>query len=151
MLTPTNYQFSTNRSDAVDAVASSTEARGWCNVTPIVEEDVSDLKVNYFGLWVNRGVPVASFVSAPRRKGIAQPSSLGLLHSGGRLGIERIASLLCGAPFGVQQDHSQRGLLLNVEPDASAQLIVDVMCHLTEALCDYTFRGEWQLAHFLTR
>lgn len=151
MSTPTTYQFSINRTDAVAAVASSNEGRGWCNVTPVVEEDVADLRVNYFGLWVNKGVPVASFVSAPKRKGVAQPSSLGLLHSRGRLGIEQITSLLDGAPFLVKQDHSQRGLLLEVANSESAQLIVDVMCRLTEALCDYTFNEEWLLAHFVAR
>ena len=151
MTTPTTYQFSSHRSDAVAAVASSAEGKGWCNVTPVVEEDIADLKVNYFGLWVNKGVAVASFVSAAPRKGVAQRSSLGLLHSRGRLGVERISSLLDGAPFVVKQDHSQRGLLLEVPNEASSQLIVDVMCHFTEELCDYTFSGEWLLAHFVAR
>lgn len=151
MTIPTKLQFSSNRVDAVAAIALSSDGRGWCNVTPLVEEDVADLKVNYFGLWVNKGAPVASFVSASPRKGVAQPSSLGLLHSRGRLGAERISSLLDGQPFVVKQDHSQRGLLLEVANCTSAQTIVDVMCHFTQELCDYTFSGEWLLAHFIAR
>ena len=150
-MTPPSYQFSLNRSDAVAAITSSNEGRGWCNVTPVVEEEVAELRVNYFGLWVNKGVPVASYVSTSPRKGVAQPSSLGLLHSRGRLGPERITSLLDGAPFLTKQDHSQRGLLLEVANGESAQLIVNVMCRLTEVLCDYTFNGEWLLAHYVAR
>jgi hypothetical protein len=118
-------------------------------VTPVVVEDVPELKVNFFGLWVNRGVVVASFVPSAPRHGVDQPSSLGLLHSRGRLGVERISELLAGAPYVVRQDHSQRGLLLDVPASESAERVLSVMCTLTAALCDYESTGDWRLALYM--
>lgn len=137
--------FSSDRAEAIEAIESIAAGRGWCNVVADVVDDVPDLKVNIFGLWVNRGAAVASFVSFPPRDGVAQPSTLGVLHSRGRLGIERINSLLAGAPFAVQQDHSQRGLLLSVPPLTPAAQVLDVMCTMTTALCDFETIGSWRL------
>jgi hypothetical protein len=108
------------------------------------------MKVNYFGLRLNKGVTVASFVTAPDRRGVAQPSTLGVLHSRSRLGAERIAQMLAGAPFPVRQDHNTRGLLLEVPVATAAVQVVTVMCSLTEALCDYEFTGRWTLSQFLS-
>jgi hypothetical protein len=86
--------------------------------------------------------------SAPRH-GVDQPSSLGLLHSRGRLGVERINELLAGAPYVVRQDHSQRGLLLDVPASDSAERVLSVMCTITGALCDYESTGDWRLALYM--
>ncbi|MHB8379847.1 MAG: hypothetical protein ACYDB2_08020 [Acidimicrobiales bacterium] len=94
---------------------------------------------------MNHGVTVASFVTARPHHGEAQPSSLGLLHARGRLGRERIASLLTGTSFTVRQDHSQRGLLLEVPAASPAAEVLDVMCTLTASLCDYELTGTWRL------
>jgi hypothetical protein len=110
-----------------------------------VLDDVADLKVNVFGLWVNKGVAVASFVTYAPRHGEILPSSLGVLHSRGRLGAERITILLGGAPFTVRQDHSQRGLLLDVPADTSAAKALDVMCSITSSLCEFEMTGGWRL------
>jgi len=112
-------------------------------------EDVEELKVSTFGLWMNHGVTVASFVTSTPRQGEAQPSSLGLLHARGRLGPVRIASLLGGASFTVRQDHPHRGLLLEVPPETPAPTVLDVMCTLTSSLCDYELTGIWRLDHFV--
>jgi len=143
--TRSQLQFSTDLTRAVRAIDSIGSGRGWSNVVPEVTEDVEELKVSTFGLWMNHGVAVASFVTSPPRNGQAQPSSLGLLHARGRLGQKRIASLLGGAPFTVRQDHSQRGLLLEVPSDTSAAQVLDVMCALTASLCDYEMTGIWRL------
>jgi len=146
---PTVFTFSDHRDQATAALEAVADGRGWCNVSPDTEEEVADMKVNYFGLRLNRGVTVASFVTAPHRRGVAQPSTLGVLHSRSRLGVERIQLLLGGAPFTVRQDHNTRGLLLNVEADAPAEEVLRVMCSFTEALCDFTFTGSWTLSQFL--
>jgi len=108
------------------------------------------MKVNYFGLRLNKGVTVASFVTAAPRHGVDQPSTLGVLHSRSRLGQERIATMLDGAPFATRQDHNTRGLLLEVPVATSAGEVLTVMCALTEALCDYDFTGKWTMSQFLT-
>jgi hypothetical protein len=146
---PTNITFSDDRGGAIAALDAVSGGRGWCNVSPKVEEDVADMKVNYFGLRLNHGVTIASFVTAAPRHGLAQPSTLGVLHSRSRLGGERIRTLLDGVPFSVRQDHNTRGLLLNVPADSSAELVLRVMCSFTEALCDFTFTGSWTLSQFL--
>jgi hypothetical protein len=147
---PTVITFSSERAQALAAVAAVGDGRGWCNVSPNVEEEVPDMKVNYFGLRFNKGVTVASYVTAPARKGVAQPSTLGVLHSRSRLGRERIAEMLAGAPFSVRQDHNSRGLLLEVPVDTAPEQVLTVMCNLTEALCDYDFTGTWTLSQFLS-
>jgi hypothetical protein len=147
---PTVITFSSERSRALAAIDAVAEGRGWCNVSPNVEEDVPDMKVNYFGLRFNKGVTVASYVTAPQRRGTAQPSTLGVLHSRSRLGRERIAEMLAGAPFTVRQDHNSRGLLLEVPIGTSSDQVLTVMCNLTESLCDYDFAGTWTLSEFLS-
>jgi hypothetical protein len=150
MTEPTVLTFSEDRTAAVAALDGVGEGRGWCNVAPVVEEEVADMKVNYFGLRLNKGVTVASFVTAPPRRGVAQPSTLGVLHSRSRLGKERIAAMLDGAPFVTKQDHNTRGLLLEVPVATPSAQVLTVMCSLTEALCDYDFTGRWTLSQFLT-
>jgi hypothetical protein len=147
--TRSQLEFSTERSGAVREIESIGSGRGWCNVVPEVLEEVEELKVSTFGLWMNHGITVATFVTSPPRQGEAQPSSLGLLHARGRLGRVRIASLLGGASFAVRQDHSHRGLLLEVPPETPAALVLDVMCTLTSELCDYELTGIWRLDHFV--
>jgi len=143
--TPRRLRFSTDRTEAISCVESIAAGKGWCNIIPVTVDDVPDLKVNIFGLWVNRGAVVASFVTFPPRQGVVPPSSLGVLHSRGRLGRERVVELLGGALFTIRQDHSQRGLLLEVPVEAAAAQVVDVMCTMTESLCDYELTGRWRL------
>jgi hypothetical protein len=138
-------RFSTDRADAVAAIASIDSGRGWCNVVAVVTDDVPDLKVNFFGLWANRGAAMASYVSSPPLRGEPQPGSLGVLHSRGRLGLELINSLLGSESFKVLQDHSQRGLLLEIPPDTAPGSILEVMCTFSSALCDYEMTGSWRL------
>lgn len=145
MATRTQMHFSEERTAAVAALTSIADGRGWCNVVPDVDDDVPDLKVNVLGLWTNRGVPIASFVTVAPRAGVPQPSSLGVLHSRGRLGRERIAALLGGADFALRQDHAQRGLLFDVPPDAPVTGVLEVMCTLTAELCDFDRTGTWRM------
>lgn len=149
MTTRSQLRFSSDRADAVDAIESVASGKGWCNVIPGVDEDAKDLTMNGFGLWVSKGVTVASLVTAQPRQGVAQPSSLGLLHTRGRLGRERIATLLGGAAFKVRQDHNQRGLLLDVAPGTPDSTVLDVMCSLTADLCDYELTGSWRMDLFV--
>jgi hypothetical protein len=63
--TPTMITFSDDRGAAAAAIDAVSAGRGWCNVSPNVEQEAPDMKVNYFGLRLNKGVTVASFVTAP--------------------------------------------------------------------------------------
>ena len=67
--------FSHDRGAAVAALDAVAAGRGWCNVSPDVEEEIPDMKVNYFGLRLNKGVTMASFVTAPARHGTVPPST----------------------------------------------------------------------------
>jgi hypothetical protein len=142
-------RFRDDREEPTRAIETVASGRGWCNVVSEVVDDVPDLRVNVFGLWVNRGAAVATLVTAAPIEGVAQPSTLGLLHSRGRLGRERIGQLTSGAPFVVKQDHSQRGLLMSVPPVTASSLILDVMCSMTEEMCDFPTTGRWRLDLFV--
>ena len=152
MATRNTLEFSSPRDDdALDALRSIGAGRGWCNVTPnVLDDDVGEHRVNALGLWITKGVPVATFLTAPPRKGLDQPSTLGLLHAHGRLGRENIATMIGDAPFELTQDHRQRGLLFEVPHATSVDLVLDVMCTLTEAVNDYEFSGTWQMTRFMT-
>jgi hypothetical protein len=118
-------------------------------VVPEVVGEVPDVAMNSFGLWLNKGVTVATFVTYAPRQDVAQPSTIGVLHTRGRLGSEKVSSLLGDAHFKVSQDHNQRGLLLEVPTDAPAAQVLDVMCSLTRALCDYDQTGRWRMDLFV--
>ena len=148
MTTRTEIRFREDRADAVEALESVAGGRGWCNVIPVTVDDEPELRLNVFGLWINKGVTVASLVTSPDRAGLVRPSSLGLLHTRGRLGAARIRELTGGA-WTVLQDHSQRGLLLELPGDTPAAEILDVMASMTAALCDYEMTGAWRLDRFL--
>lgn len=149
MVTRSELTFSNDLSNATAAIESIGAGRGWCNVVPKVTEDVEDLAMSVFGLWVSKGVTVATFVTAAPRRGVVPPSSLGVLHTRGRLGRERVKELLGDADLKVRQDHSQRGLLLDVAPDYPSARVLDVMCRLTSALCDYELTGLYRLDLFV--
>jgi hypothetical protein len=147
--TSSRLQFSDDRSEAIRLISSIASGKGWCNVAPVSVDDEPDLRVSTFGMRAGRGVPVASYVTSTPRHGEEQPSSLGILHSRGRLGRERITEMLGGAPFVIRQDHNQRGLLLDVPVGAPASQVLEVMCTLSESLCDFELTGNWHLDLFL--
>lgn len=138
------FFFDGDRSDAIFAIDSITAGKGWCNVVPRVADDVPDIRVKFAGLWVSHGATEATLVTSAPKRGIAQPSMLGVLHTRGRLGKDRIRTLLDGAPFVIRQDHSQRGLLLEVPVDTPSENILEVMCSVTETLCDVEMTGGWR-------
>lgn len=145
MTSRSQLHFSDDRTAATAAVASVAGGRGWVNVVPDVDDDVPDLKVNALGLWANHGVAIASFVTVAPRDGVSPASSLGVLHSRGRLGRERIAALLGEHHFAVRQDHAQRGLVLDVPATTPSATVLDLMCSLSSTLCDFDMTGTWRL------
>jgi hypothetical protein len=147
--TRSEIQFSDDRSEAVRAIESVASGRGWCNLVPGVAGEAPDVAMNSFGLWLNKGVTVATFVTYAPRQDVTQPSTIGVLHTRGRLGAEKISAMLGDNHFKVSQDHNQRGLLLEVPVDTPAAHVLDVMCALTRALCDYGQTGRWRLDLFL--
>ena len=149
MSTRSKIEFSSDRDEAELAVQSIQSGKGWCNVVPGVVGDIPDVTMNSFGLWLNKGVTMATYVTYAPRLEVAQPSTIGVLHTRGRLGSERISALLGRALFQVRQDHNQRGLLLEVPAHTPAQQVLDVMCSLTQSLCDYDQTGQWRMDLFL--
>ena len=139
-------EFSDERAEAVAGLDAVAAGRGWCNVTPqIAADDVEVLSVNVFSLRVKRGAPVATYVTSPDKRGVQRSGTLGVLHTRGKLGRERIERLQDGAGFIVRQDHQQRGLLLEVPPGTSSDIILATMCALLDSLCDYERSGKWRM------
>jgi len=142
-------EFADDPTPAVAAIEGIADGRGWCNLTPEVDaSEVDVLTPSVFSLRVKRGAPVASLVTSPPRKGERRPASLGVLHTRGRLGRARIDQLLGETRFAVRQDHTQRGLLLEVPPETSSSTVLDVMRSVLGALCDYDITGKWRLEVF---
>jgi hypothetical protein len=144
-----HLEFSDDAAGAVEAIDGIADGRGWCNLTPEIEaDDVDVLTPSVFSLRVKRGAPIASLVTSPPRKGERRPATLGVLHTRGRLGRERIDALLDGAGFSVRQDHMQRGLLLEVPAETPSTTVLEVMRSALGALCDYDRTGTWRLDVF---
>jgi hypothetical protein len=142
-------EFTNDEQAAVTAIGRLFDGRGWCNLTPQIDADeVEVLSPSVFSLRTKQGAPVASFVTSPPKRGERRPSTLGVLHTRGRLGKERVAHLLEGAPFVLRQDHQTRGLLFDVPPETSSATVLSTMCRLLEALCDYDRTGRWRLEVF---
>lgn len=142
-------EFAGDRAGAVEAIASIADGKGWCNLTPEIDStEVEVLSVSVFSLRTKRGSPVATLVTSPPRKGIARAGTLGVLHTRGRLGSDRINTLLNGAPFLLRQDHTQRGLLLEVPGDADPSTVLAIMTSLLTGLCEYRMTGNWRLDVF---
>lgn len=149
MTTQRVIEFADDPTPAVAAIEGIADGRGWCNLTPEVDaSEVDVLTPSVFSLRVKRGAPVASLVTSPPRKGERRPASLGVLHTRGRLGRARIDQLLGETRFAVRQDHTQRGLLLEVPPETSSSTVLDVMRSVLGALCDYDITGKWRLEVF---
>ena len=146
MTTRNSIEFTDDTDEATKAMDDVAAGRGWCNLTPEVHaEDVEVLSPSVFALRTRRGAPVASLVTSPLRRGVPQPSTLGVLHTRGRLGKELIAELLEGVPLPLRQDHQQRGLLFEVPAELPSATVLATMCHLLERLCDYERSGRWRL------
>lgn len=143
------FSFLLPSNEAVVAIDSIAAGRGWCNVTPHVQDDVGQLTPNVFQLLIKKGAPVATLVTAAPKKGVPQESSLGVLHTRGKLSQERLSMILGDATFKVRQNHNQRGLLLNVPWDTSASEILRVMCTATDLLCDYERKDDWEMDLFV--
>ena len=142
-------EFEDEQATAAEAIAGIASGKGWCNLTPEIDStDVEVLSVSVFSLRTKRGSPVATLVTSPPRRGAPRPGTLGVLHTRGRLGAARIQSLLEGAPFPIRQDHTQRGLLLEVPPDAAPAVVLAAMTNLLVGLCDYRRTGKWRLDVF---
>lgn len=149
MTTHRLLEFTDDADRAVAAIDQIADGRGWCNLTPEVDaDDVEVLTPSVFSLRVKRGAPIASLVTSPPRKGERRPATLGILHTRGRLGKERIDTLLDGAGFVVRQDHNQRGLLLEVPPGTPPTTVLDVMRSALSRLCEYNQTGKWRLDVF---
>lgn len=145
MTTHQQLEFSNDLELATSAIDAIAAGRGWCNVSPVARDDEPALTVTIFGLTTRHGVPVATLVTASPREGVDHPSSLGVLHPRGRLGAPRIKELFGDVPYTTRQDHSHRGLVVDVPTDVSARRLVSLMCSLTEELCDVELTGRWKL------
>ncbi len=146
MTTKRTREFVDDDEAAIEDLEGIAAGRGWCSLTPEVRaDDVEVLAPSVFALRTRRGAPLATYVTAPPRRGQPQPATLGVLHTRGRLGSERIAALLGGVPLALRQDHQQRGLLFEVPPGTPARSILSVMRQFLESLCDYDRTGRWRL------
>ncbi|HEV2427176.1 MAG TPA: hypothetical protein VGS61_03015 [Acidimicrobiales bacterium] len=138
MTSSTRLFIGEDRDPAIDEVASIGGGRGWCNLSPRVVEDVSPVRVNVFGLWANRGTPIATYLTNAPRAGEAVPSTIGVLHTRGRLPADYVTSLIADSPLRVAQNHTQRGLLLEAPADVDPSIVLDRMCRVVRDLCEYT-------------
>lgn len=148
MSTPTTMVLTDNRDAVLAELATLGEGRGWCNLSPRVVEDVDPVRVNVFGLWANRGTPVATYLTNAPRHGEPVPSSVGVLHTRGRLKPDYLRDLVGDSPLRVAQNHSQRGLLLEAPADVDVALVLDVMCRTVRDLCEFTLAEGYVVSVF---
>jgi hypothetical protein len=142
-------EFSDDHGEAAAAIGTIADGAGWCNLTPQIDvDDVEVLSPSVFSLRTKQGAPVASFVTSPPKRGMRMPSTLGVLHTRGRLGKERVTQLMGGEAFLIRQDHQTRGLLLELPADTVSSTVLETMCRLLDALCTYERTGRWRMEIF---
>lgn len=141
MSTPTSLVLTEDRGPVLAELASIAGGVGWCNVSPRVVEDVDPVRVNVFGLWANRGTPIATYLTNAPKKGEPVASTIGVLHTRGRLKPDYLRDLVAGTPLRVVQNHAQRGLLLEAPADLDVGVVLDVMCRAARELCEHTLAG----------
>ncbi len=148
MSTRTSLVLNDERGPVLAELASVGSGAGWCNLSPRVVEDVEPIRVNVFGLWANRGTPVATYLTNAPRKGEPAPSTIGVLHTRGRLKADYLRDLVAGTPLRVVQNHAQRGLLLEAPVDLDVGVVLDVMCRAARELCQHTLAGGYVVTLF---
>jgi len=105
------------------------------------------MKVNYFGLRLNKGVTVATFVTtAPVTASRSLPPSVSCTRE--------VVSAVNESPrcwparlYGPSRPQHP-GITPRSPVATSAEQVLTVMCSLTESLCDYEFTGKWTLSQF---
>ncbi len=132
-------QFRSDRIDtatdvlaAVDDMRSNGNARAWVTLSPYV--DPADMPVTSVlrKLFSARGtkVPEVTFVPANGD----EPAQIGVLHAAGPRAVVRLVEAGVELPDGwaAVQDHTRRGLLFNVAPQATSAEIIAFGCRVGE-------------------
>ncbi len=100
------------------------------------------------GLFSARGpdVPDASWVPGPARRGGGyEPTSIGLRHPAGPKVVDQLREVGCGVRDGwnVIQDHSRRGLVIQV-PDDDLDAVLGWLLQAGTVLCEIPLDGWWR-------
>jgi len=129
--------------DEINGIADRANGREWITISPWVDPEhlpvVSVLRRMFSG----RGskVPEVTWVAAQNN----EPAQLGFLHSRGANADAHLRE--GGAPMPATwvkvSDHSKRGLLFAVHPDATATDVVNFAVAASEVLADVPTDDRW--------
>ena len=131
----------------------AAEHRGWINLRPDVGEDVEDVPPPRAGIFTGLGpaVPLCTWHPGERKRRGVEPRTIGIQHQAGPKAKDRLARLGHPVPMAwpVLQDHSRRGLVVAVQPDAPHREVAEWLLLAGELLCVVPVTGEWHAAVFL--
>jgi hypothetical protein len=119
---------------------------GWVNVAPdLGDGNPASIPGGWFS---SRGpqAPHATYVpSQVKRNGRREPAQLGIEHASGPKAARQLAAAGHGVPteWRVRQDHSKRGLVLAVPPEAEATTIVTWMLTAAGLLSQVPLDDGW--------
>ena len=121
--------------------------RGWINLAPEVPDEEEVPMPGLFSVLSARGpaVPLCTWVGPHEKRGQPRPAQLGIQHSTGTRTAARLEGLGRGVPAGwrVTQDHPRRGLVVQVAPDASDQVVLGWLLDAGQSLCPVETTGAW--------
>lgn len=129
--------------DELTAIASRGTGREWITISPWVDpEDLPVVSV-LRRMFTARGskVPEATWVPASGR----EPAQVGLLHHTGARAYERLLDSDVNVPpaWVKVSDHSKRGLLLAVPPQATADEVLDFILAASAELAEVPIDDRW--------
>ena len=139
-----------SRHEPVEVVARMAELaaahRGWINLRPVVDEE-HDVPAARPGIFSGLGpaVPLCTWTPGERRRRGVEPASIGIQHQTGPKVAARLARLGHPVPplWRVVQDHSRRGLVVQLPPEPDHREVVDWLLLAGELLCLVPTSDRW--------
>jgi len=127
----------------LEGIAARANGREWITVSPWVDPEslpVVSMLHRIFSARASK-VPEVTWVAAND----SEPAQLGILHATGAGAFQRLSDAGAAMPANwiKVSDHSKRGLLLAVHPDATAAQVVDYAIAAAEALALVPTDDRW--------
>jgi len=129
--------------DEIDQIAARANGREWVTISPWVDAEHLPVRSVLQRLFSGRGskVPEATWVPALG----SEPAQVGLLHPKGAKAFDRLtkAGVEVPEPWVAVSDHSKRGLLVAVHPDATSTQVVEYVVAASEVLAGVPTDDRW--------
>jgi hypothetical protein len=150
-ISSTNIRFlSSDRAEVLGQIveiSARRDGKAWFDLVPYVHEEDLAPESSLVKAFSAKGPPIprGTFIPPVERRGRVQPGRVGLEHPTGRYAVRRLGEIGIYLPEGfiTKQDHARRGLVFEVDPDVSPELILDFLLDAAAALAEVPVGERW--------